>query len=223
MTTSSIVLIVLVAIAAIVLIAAIAWVARNKRNQHRHVVADKIREAAKEETLQVKQREALADEPAAKARAVQAEADVKAAQASGLQQQAAAHRSEAATSRDQLNEEWDRADTMDPYADPKHPSPPTARNTRTIDGLPLTPAPRYLDRGSPPAAPDRSLLICVGNAGSCALSLVELSSPRGEGGQPPRSRCSASVIRQGPQCNSDRGAHESTLPEPTQYGGENNR
>ena len=49
MTTTSIVLIVVVAIAAIVLIAAIAWVARNKRNQHRHIEADKIRETAKEE------------------------------------------------------------------------------------------------------------------------------------------------------------------------------
>ena len=68
MTTSSIVLIVVVAIAAILLIAAITWAARKKRNQHRHVEADKIREAAKEETLQVKQREALADETAAKSR-----------------------------------------------------------------------------------------------------------------------------------------------------------
>jgi FtsZ-interacting cell division protein ZipA len=114
MTTSSIVLIVLVAVAAIVLIAAIAWVARNKRNQHRRVVADRIREAAKEDTLEVKQREALADETAAKARAAQAEADVKAAQASGLQQQAAAHRGEAATARDELNQQLARADKMDP-------------------------------------------------------------------------------------------------------------
>ena len=114
MTTTSIVLIVVVAVVALLLIATIAWVARNKRNQHRHVEADKIRDQAKDETLQVKQREALADETAAKARAAQAEADVKAAQASGLQQQAAAHRSEAATSRDQLNEQWERADKMDP-------------------------------------------------------------------------------------------------------------
>jgi flagellar basal body-associated protein FliL len=52
MTTSSIVLIVVVAVVAIVLIAAIAWVARNKRNQHRHVEAGKIRDQAREETLQ---------------------------------------------------------------------------------------------------------------------------------------------------------------------------
>ena len=65
-----------------------------------------------EETLQVDRREALAEETAAKARAVQADAEVKAAHL-GLQQQAAAHRSEAGTSRDRLNEQWDRADTLD--------------------------------------------------------------------------------------------------------------
>ena len=123
MTTTSIVLIVVVAVVAILLIATIAWVARNKRNQHRHVEADKIRDQAKDETLQVKQREALADETAAKSRAAQAEADVKAAQASGLQQQAAAHRSEAAASREQLNEQLVRADTMDPAS----PTPETPR------------------------------------------------------------------------------------------------
>jgi hypothetical protein len=109
MTTSTTILIVVVAVAALLLIAALAWVARNKRNQHRHVEAGKIRDQAR-----VRHREALADETAAKARAAQAEADVKAAQASGLQQQAAVHRGEAVTSRDHLNEQWDRADTLDP-------------------------------------------------------------------------------------------------------------
>ena len=114
MTTGTIVLIVVVAVAAILLIAGLGWLARTKRNQHRHVEADKIRGAAREETLHVRQQEALADETAAKARAAKAEADVKAAQASGLQQQAAAHRNEAATSRGQLNEQWDRANELDP-------------------------------------------------------------------------------------------------------------
>jgi Tfp pilus assembly protein PilE len=118
MTTNTIVLIVVVAVAAILLIAGLAWLVRSKRNQHRHVEADKIRDAAKEETLHVRQQEALADETAAKARAAQAEADVKAAQASGLQQQAAAHRNEAATSRDELNEQWDRANELDPASQP---------------------------------------------------------------------------------------------------------
>src|ERR1700733_10613808 len=114
MATSTIVLIIVVAVAAVLLIAGLTWVARNKRNQHRHVEADKIRQDAQQETLHVKQREALAEETAAKARAAQAEADVKAAQASGLQQQAAVHRGEAATSRDELNQQFERADKMDP-------------------------------------------------------------------------------------------------------------
>ena len=116
MATSTIVLIVVVVVAvvALLLIAGLAWFARTKRDQHRHVEAEKIRDTAKEETLHVRQQEALAEETAAKARAAQAEADVKAAQASGLQQQAAVHRNEAASSRDQLNEQWDRANELDP-------------------------------------------------------------------------------------------------------------
>lgn len=114
MATSTIVLIVVAAVVAILLVAGLTWVARSKRNQHRHVEAEKIREDARQETLLVKQQEALAEETAAKARAAQAEADVKAAQAAGLQQQAAVHRGEAVTSREHLNEQWDRADTLDP-------------------------------------------------------------------------------------------------------------
>ena len=72
MATSTIVLIIVLAVAALLLIAALAWLARTKRNQHRHVEADKIRDTAKQETLHVKQQEALADETAAKARAAQA-------------------------------------------------------------------------------------------------------------------------------------------------------
>jgi len=114
MATSTIILIIAAAVLAVLLIAALTWVARNKRNRQRHVQADRIREDARHETLLVNQQEALADETAAKARAAQAEADVNAAQAAGLQQQAAVHRGEAVTSRDHLNKQWDRADTLDP-------------------------------------------------------------------------------------------------------------
>jgi FtsZ-interacting cell division protein ZipA len=114
MATSTTILIIVAAVVAVLVIAGLIWMARNKRNQQRHVEADKIREDARQQTLLVKQHEALADETAARARAAQAEADVKAAQASGLQQQAAVHRGEAVTSRDHLNEQWDRADTLDP-------------------------------------------------------------------------------------------------------------
>ncbi len=114
MATNTTIFIIVAAVVAILLIAGLTWVARNRRNQQRQVEAGKIRENARQETLLVKQREALAEETAAKARAAQAEADAKAAQASGLQQQAAAHRDEAVTSRDHLNEQWDRADKLDP-------------------------------------------------------------------------------------------------------------
>ena len=60
------------------------------------------------------QREALADETAAKARAAQAEADAKAAHATGLQHQAEIRRTDAATARDEVNQEFERADTIDP-------------------------------------------------------------------------------------------------------------
>ena len=149
MTTSNIVLIVVVAIAAILLIATIAWVARTKRNQHRRVEADQIREDAKEETRQVKQREALADETAAKGRAAQAEADIKTAQAAGLQQQAAGHRSEAVTARDELNQEFERADKMDPDTQTSD----TVRENPKLRDNGENGKPRDTGKQSPPARP----------------------------------------------------------------------
>ena len=114
MSTTSIVLIVLAAVVAILLIATIAWVARNKRNQHRRVEAGDIRDKAADESHRVGQREALADETAAKARVAQAEADAKAAHAKGLQHQAQVRRSDAASARDEVDQEFERADKIDP-------------------------------------------------------------------------------------------------------------
>jgi FtsZ-interacting cell division protein ZipA len=114
MTTNTIVLIVVVVAAAILLIAAIAWVARNKRTQHRRVEAGEIRDKAAEQSHKVGQREALADETAAKGRAAQAEADAKAAHARGLQHQAEMRRNDATTAREEVNQEFERADTIDP-------------------------------------------------------------------------------------------------------------
>jgi FtsZ-interacting cell division protein ZipA len=105
---------VVVAIAAVMLIAAIVWVAHKKRTQHRHVQAGEIRDKAVEQSHEVGQREALADETAAKARAAQAEAEAMAAHSAGLQHQAHAHRTDAATARSELNREFDRADKIDP-------------------------------------------------------------------------------------------------------------
>ena len=114
MTTSTIVWIVVVAIAAALLIAAIAWVARKKRTEHRRVQAGDIRQKAVEQSHEVGQQEALADETAAKARAAQAEAEAMAAHAAGLHHQAQTHRTDAATSRSELNREFERADKIDP-------------------------------------------------------------------------------------------------------------
>jgi Tfp pilus assembly protein PilE len=116
MSTTSIVLIVLVAVVALLLIATIAWVARNKRTQRRRVEAGDIRDKAADESHKVGQREALADETAAKARVAQAEADAKTAHATGLQHQAQVRRGDAATARDEVNQEFKRADTIDPDA-----------------------------------------------------------------------------------------------------------
>lgn len=138
METNTIVLIVVVALAALLLLAAIGWLAVRERNQHRHHEAESIRDKAREEDQHVSQREALADETAAKARAAQAEADIKTAQAKGLQQQAAGHRREAVSSRDDLNEQFERADTLDPAT-------PTAAGdaaTRTHDEPRPTARPR---------------------------------------------------------------------------------
>ena len=114
MTTSTIVLIVVIAVAAILAIAAIAWVARKKRTEHRRVEAGDIRDKATDESHKVGQREAFADETAAKARVAQAEADAKTAHAAGLQHQAQVRRNDAATARDEVDQEFERADKIDP-------------------------------------------------------------------------------------------------------------
>jgi FtsZ-interacting cell division protein ZipA len=118
MSTIMIIMIAFFAVAAIVILVALGWVLVNKRTQHRRVKADEIRDQAKEETLRINR------QTAAKARAAQAQADVKAAQASGLLHEADSHRSGVATSRDQLKEQWDRADALDPASQ----TPETAKS-----------------------------------------------------------------------------------------------
>ena len=76
------------------------------------------------------QREALADETAAKARAAQAEADAKTAHAKGLQHQAQVRRTDAASARDEVNQEFERADTMDPDTQTNGDTPREASETR---------------------------------------------------------------------------------------------
>jgi FtsZ-interacting cell division protein ZipA len=137
MTTSTIVLIVVIAVAAILAIAAIAWVARNKRTQHRRVEAGDIRDKAADAAHKVGQREALADETAAKARVAQAEADAKTAHAAGLQHQAQVRRTDAASARDEVDQEFERADKIDPDTHTNGDTPREDSETRqTPQGTP---------------------------------------------------------------------------------------
>lgn len=114
MATSTIIAIVFAAVAAVLILTALAFVFTHKRTDRRRVEAGDIRDRAAEQSHEVGQREALAEETAAKARVAQAEADAKTAHASGLQHQAEARRSDATTARDDLNQEYRRADTIDP-------------------------------------------------------------------------------------------------------------
>lgn len=135
MATSTIIAIVFAAVGAVLLLIALAFVMRNKRTGRRRVEAGDIRDRAAEQSHEVGQREALAEETAAKARVAQAVADAQTAHASGLQHEAAAHRSDAATARDELNQEYRRADTIDPdshngnVANEETPARETGRET----------------------------------------------------------------------------------------------
>jgi FtsZ-interacting cell division protein ZipA len=112
--STSIVVWIVIAVVAVALIAALIVGVSRARRRRRQRQAEEIREQARFETAKLERREAFAQETAAKARAAQAEAEVKAAEAARLQERAAKHHSEAATSREQLQEQWNRADSIDP-------------------------------------------------------------------------------------------------------------
>jgi uncharacterized protein HemX len=113
MSTSAIWIV--VAVVAVILIAALVVFALGRATRRRRQrQAEQLREQTKLETAKLERREALAQETAAKARAAQAEAEVKAAEAARLQEQAAAHQNDLATSREQLEEQHKRADSLDP-------------------------------------------------------------------------------------------------------------
>jgi flagellar biosynthesis/type III secretory pathway M-ring protein FliF/YscJ len=114
MNSSNIVWIAIAAVVAVFIIIGLVVLARNASRRRREREAEGIREQARVETAKVERREALAAETAAKARAAQAEAEAKAAEAARLQDRASAHHSEVASSREQLNEQLQRADSLDP-------------------------------------------------------------------------------------------------------------
>ena len=104
MATNTMVLIVVAALAVLVLAGVLALVVYKTRSQQRHGKGETLRDQADEDELRLRRQEVLADESAARAHAAQVEVDIKTVRACSLQQQATAYRSEAVTSRDQLNE-----------------------------------------------------------------------------------------------------------------------
>ena len=111
-------MILVTAIAALVLTGVLALVVYKTRNQQRHGKVETIRDQAEEDALRLRRKEALADELDARAHAAQVEIDIKTVRACSLQRQATVHRSDAVTSRDQLNELREQADKLTAAARP---------------------------------------------------------------------------------------------------------
>jgi FtsZ-interacting cell division protein ZipA len=112
--SNTVVLIVAAVVVVLLLILAFAFVARGARDKKRRAEADRLREEAREESSRVEKREAIAAETDARARAAAAEAEAKAAEAARLSDRAAVHRDEAASAREQLDTQFQRADSLDP-------------------------------------------------------------------------------------------------------------
>lgn len=106
---------IIVAVVVVLLVLAVlAVVGRNRRNKQLQGKAERIREEVEHDSIQVRRREALADETAAKARAAQAEAEAKAAEARRLADRANLHRDAVSTSQEELDERRAHADSIDP-------------------------------------------------------------------------------------------------------------
>lgn len=111
MVTNTIVLIVVAAVVALLLTGMLAAVMYKTRTRQRLVEGETIRDQAEENVRHVRHQEAVADECAAEAHAAQVEVDIKTAGARRLHRQASARRSEAVTSRLQLNKVSNRVDS----------------------------------------------------------------------------------------------------------------
>jgi len=98
------VLIAVAALATLVLASGLVLVAYKTRIRPRSGSGATIREQTDDDALRLRRQEALADEFETRAHAAKVEVDIKTDRACTLQQQATAFRSEAVTSRDQLNE-----------------------------------------------------------------------------------------------------------------------
>ena len=145
MATNTTVLIVVAAMAALVLAGMIVGVAYKTRTEGRRVKGETIPDQAEEDALRLRRQQALADEYAARAHAAQVEIDIKTIRACSLQQQATVHRSEAATSRDRLNEQTDSADTFGAAAHTRElPGPLDSPHSRLHNRVEMTSATQLL-------------------------------------------------------------------------------
>jgi hypothetical protein len=104
MVTNTMVLIVVAALATLVLASGLVLVAYKTRVRTPRGSGATIREQTEDDALRLQRQEALADEFETRTHAAKVEVDIKTFRACTLQQQATAFRSEAVTSRDQLNE-----------------------------------------------------------------------------------------------------------------------
>lgn len=126
MATNTTVLLIVVAMAALVLACVLAGVVYQTRAP---MLGEKVRDRAEEDTLRLRRQELLADEFDARAHAAQVEIDIKTVRACSLQRQATVHRSEAVTSRDQLNRLWDSSDKLGAAAHTRELPPPVGFTT----------------------------------------------------------------------------------------------
>ena len=115
MATNTTVLMIVVAMATLVLAGVLAGVVYKTRAPKWGEI---VRDQAEEDALRLRRQELLADEFDARVHAAQVEIDIKTVRACSLQQQATVHRSEAITSRDQLNELREQADKLTAAARP---------------------------------------------------------------------------------------------------------
>jgi hypothetical protein len=115
--------IVVAVVVVLLVLAAVVILGRSRRNKALHGKAEQIREDVEQESVQVRRREALAEETAAKARAAQAEAEAKAAEAKRLAERADVHRSAVASSQEELDQRRAHADSIDPRVKNSDPAP----------------------------------------------------------------------------------------------------
>lgn len=105
---------IVIAVIVVLLVVAVALAFTRKQQAARREEAGRIREKAADHIDEVDERQAIADESAAKARRAQADAEAKAAEARRLALNAEARQGDAATSRDKLDSELARANKIDP-------------------------------------------------------------------------------------------------------------